>query len=784
MDSCLKNELQINHDLSARLITVSGQVQGVGFRPFIYRLANEHHLSGWVKNCVGVVEIHVQGNPDEINNFVENIFKNKPVIAKPVLESEASTALADFNSFDILQSEKNGAAKISVPADLFLCDDCLAELNDPADRRYRYPFINCTQCGPRYTLIKSLPYDRANTTMADFELCPSCLAEYENPNDRRFHAEPIACPVCGPSLSFNQDAKISFQDEALKNAVDVLRQGKIVAVKGIGGYHLMCDAGSEEAVQRLRESKPRPHKPLAVIFPAPQDNPFEYAEKSFTLSEDEKCFLLQPARPILLVKKLMVKKLPVNKKQPGQLCEQIAPGLNEVGMMLPYSPLHHLLLNEFSGPLVATSANISGEPVLIENHQVEKRLAHMIDACLHHNRPIERPADDPVYRTIAGKARTIRTGRGLAPIELTLPFELEQPVLAVGAHMKNVVSLAWGNTAIISPHIGEMDSVRAVEVFESTIDDLQRLYGIKAESIVCDAHPGYTSTRWAHKQNLPVRNVFHHHAHASAAYFECKTDKPIIVFSWDGVGYGEDGTLWGGETFLGKPGAWQRIASMKPFSLPGGDKAGRQPWRSAAAVCWEMGLDYDGIPQDDSMLPLMLKRAWQQKINTPKTSSVGRLFDAAAALTGVRTDASFEGQGAMEFEAICENAEVQTDDYIEMALEYEPGVGNNLLIIDWKSLIQTMLDSTLSVNTRAVLFHHSLAQCILKQAKQLREQHGVNTVSFSGGVFQNRVLTEKAVALLAAEGFEVCLSELIPVNDAGISFGQVMEYGYKNNQLN
>ena len=445
-------------------------------------------------------------------------------------------------------------------------------------------------------------------------------------------------------------------------------------------------------------------------------------------------------------------------------------------MMLPYSPLHHLLLNEFSGPLVATSANISGEPVLVKNQDVDKRLGHVADSCLHHNRDIERPADDPVYRTIAAKARPIRTGRGSAPIELSLPFELEEPVLAVGAHMKNTITLAWGNRAVMSPHIGEMDSVRSLEVFENTIIDLQKLYGVKAEKIISDAHPGYTTTRWANRQTLPVKSVFHHHAHASAAYFECKTDKPIIVFSWDGVGYGEDGTLWGGETFLGKPGGWQRIASMKPFSLPGGDKAGRQPWRSAAAVCWETGLDYDGIPEGDPTLPLMLKRAWQQKINTPKTSSVGRLFDAAAALTGVRTDASFEGQGAMELEAVSENTEMQPNDYIEMDL----ACTDNLLIIDWKSLIHVMLDSTLSINSRAVLFHNSLAQCILKQAKHTREEHGVNMVSFSGGVFQNRVLTEKTMALLAAEGFEVCLSELIPVNDAGISFGQVMEYGYKN----
>ena len=773
-----KGEQQNVTETSARQIVLSGQVQGVGFRPFIYRIATKHKLTGWVRNCVGIVEIHVQGHPQNLKNFLSDIFAKKPPLAKPELESDRLADIGKFDAFSILQSQSQGDARISVPTDLFLCDDCLTELNEPSDRRYQYPFINCTQCGPRYTLIKSLPYDRPNTTMADFELCPSCLAEYEDPNDRRFHAEPIACPACGPSLSFNHGSGISHRDVALSNAVDVLRQGKVVAVKGIGGYHLMCDAGSEEAVCRLRKNKPRAHKPLAVIFPAPADNPFAYAEKSLTISENEKRFLLQPARPILLLKK----------KQTSYLCEQISPGLNEVGMMLPYSPLHHLLLNEFAGPLVATSANISGEPVLIDNQQVEKRLAHVADACLHHNRPIERPADDPVYRTIADKARPIRTGRGSAPVELILPFELEQPILAVGAQMKNTITLAWGNRAIISPHIGEMDSVRALQVFEDTINDLQALYGIKVEQIVCDAHPGYTTTRWANQQELPVNNVYHHHAHASAAYFECQAadmaDEPVMVFAWDGVGYGEDGTLWGGETFVGNPGTWRRVASMKPFNLPGGDKAGRQPWRSAAAVCWEAGLSYDALdynkqPEKDPMLLSMLRQAWQQKINAPQTTSVGRLFDAAAALTGVRTDASFEGQGPMEFEALLENSEEKTDEYVELGFEITSEAIDSLLIINWKPLIQTMLDSTLSVKVRAALFHNSLAHSILKQAQLIREKHGVSTVSFCGGVFQNRVLTEKAIALLSADDFEVCLPELIPVNDAGISFGQVMEYGYK-----
>ncbi len=761
MDTCLNKQPETEQ--CARKIILSGQVQGVGFRPFIYRLANQHELTGWVRNCVGIVEIHVQGQPASIKNFLSDIFDKKPPIAKPVLKSDSPADVDEFDAFSILDqsildSQGQGESVISVPADLFCCENCLAELNDPADRRYHYPFINCTQCGPRYTLINKLPYDRMNTTMAAFDLCPQCLVEYEDPADRRFHAEPVACAKCGPSLSFfDGESKVTGDnDVAIKDTVTALHNGRVVAVKGIGGYHLMCDACDTEAVRRLRKNKPRPDKPLAVLFPAPVNNPFEIADNYVTLSEKDKEFLLRPARAILLVAKTKQ-----NDEQVSALSEQIAPGLNEVGIMLPYSPLHHLLLNEFDGPLVATSANISGEPVLTQNHQVEKRLSHVADVYLHHNRPIARPADDPVYRTIAGKVRPIRTGRGSAPIELTLPFKLQQPILAVGAQMKNVIVLAWQNRAVISPHIGEMDSVRSLEVFEESVTDLQELYGVKAELIVCDAHPGYTTTRWANKQKLPVRSVYHHHAHASSAYYEyaCKhkaiTSKQtrLIVFTWDGVGYGDDETLWGGETFVGMPGEWVRAASMRPFNLPGGEKAGRQPWRSAAALCWQVGINYDDIPVKD---PLLFQ-SWQAGINAPQTTSVGRLFDAAAALTGVCVNASFEGQGPMLFESLCEdlcdlpeeklnNGTSKTcKDYVGMSLEKIDG----LWIADWQPLVSEMLNKNLTVAERATLFHRSMAENILQQARVIRNEYDVNVVSFSGGVFQNRILTELAIKLLS-----------------------------------
>ena len=746
----------------ARKIILSGQVQGVGFRPFIYRLANDLNLYGWVKNCMGTVNIHIQGSAENLQQFTDDIFKKNPPLSKPHLETNQLIDIEAINDFCILESQQDGHSFISVPTDLFLCDDCLKELNDPNDRRFQYPFINCTQCGPRYTLIRQLPYDRINTTMAEFKLCPACSAEYYDPANRRFHAEPVACAECGPSLSF-KDNELEFINnnvKSLEQAVSALHQQKVIAVKGIGGYHLMCDATNTDAILKLRNKKPRPDKPLALMFPSPVNKPFEIADKYVTLSEQDKEFLLQASRPILLVEK----------KSSSKLSSQISPSLNEIGVMLPYSPLHHLLLNKFNRPLIATSANISGEPVLTDNTDIETKLSHLADGFLHHDRKIERPADDPVYRTIANKPRPMRIGRGMAPLEIKLPFELKHPVLAVGAQMKNVIALAWNNRAVISPHIGKMESPRSLQVFEKSIHDLQKLYDVSAEHIICDAHSGYTTSRWAKKQNRPVHAIYHHHAHASAAYYECKTSDNIMVFTWDGTGYGEDETLWSGEALHGKPGKWIRAASIRPFYLPGGDKAGKQSWRSAAALCWEIGIEFNHAALTDSSLDLpLLKQAWKKRINTPKTTSIGRLFDAAAALCGVCSVASYEGQGPMEFEAMAN----KLSSHIELPLNKI----NNCYVADWEPLIRALYKTETGIRERSSLFHNSLAITLLQQARAIRKDHGTNIVSFSGGVFQNRVLTEAAIALLEANGFNVYLPQKIPLNDAGISFGQIIEYG-------
>lgn len=736
-------------ELVAQFITISGRVQGVGFRPFVYRLAHQHEIAGWVRNVDGAVEIHAEGEPSQLQHFSDALLSEAPPLSAPGPFSITDCASEQIQDFSILDSATSSQVDIHLPPDGFVCADCLAELHDPANRRHRYPFINCTQCGPRYTLITALPYDRTNTVMRDFALCPDCRHEYENPLDRRFHAEPIACPVCGPHLHFVSGEATHDSDEAaLAAAVAALRAGKIVAVKGVGGYHLLCDAMNDTAVAALRARKQRPAKPLAVML-----RDLDGLRAVAHTTPELETFLASPARPIVLLPK----------RADARLSGHIAPGLAEVGCLLPYSPLHDLLLNDFGGPLVATSGNLSGEPVLTDNTEARTRLAHIADAFLHHNRPIVRPADDPVYRVIAGVPRPLRLGRGSAPLELELPLALPEPVLALGSHMKNTLCLAWGTRAVISPHIGELDTPRSLDTLAQVAADLQRLYQVCATRLIVDRHPGYGTRRYARDSGLPLTEIWHHHAHASALAWEFPAVAEWIVFAWDGVGLGEDQTLWGGEAFTGAPGRWQRTASMRPFRLPGGDKASREPWRAAAALLWETN-------QAAPFAPEPLHQAWSARLNSPASSAVGRLFDAAAALCGVCTHASFEGEGPMRLEATAADAAGQA---IELPLDRDPaGIWRS----DWAPLLPMLTDTTRPVAERAASFHLSLAQALVDQAQQLREQTGIQSVGLSGGVFQNRLLVEAAIDRLMAAGFAVHLPQRLPVNDAGLSFGQVIEF--------
>ena len=747
----------------ARRIRLAGHVQGVGLRPFVYRLAHELGLAGSVQNLLGEVEIRVEGSCAAVERFSSEVISRAPALARPTLVASHPVCLERARDFIILDSAPGEAARVFVPPDAFTCGDCLAELTDPASRRYRYPFINCTQCGPRYTLIQTLPYDRPNTTMAQFALCGPCRQEYESPGDRRFHAEPVACSDCGPEVWLEEGGacerpQSSVRGEAaLARAVSVLLGGGILAVKGVGGYHLMCDATSDAAVVRLRVRKRRPGKPLAVMFPQTGPDGLESVRREVEPSVLESRLLVSSARPIVLVPA----------RRGSALAPSIAPGLSEVGIFLPYSPLHHLLLADAARPLVATSGNPSDEPVTTDVAAARTTLTGVADACLHHDRPIARPADDSVVRVSLGRSRTLRLGRGLAPLELDLPWRLERPLLATGGHLKTTVALAWENRVVISPHIGDMGSVRSLEVFVQVVEDLQRLYGVRATEIVCDAHPDYATTQWAQCSAHPVTRILHHHAHASAVAGESGSREPLLVFVWDGAGLGADGTLWGGEAFEGVPGNWLRVASLRPFALPGGDRTARAPWRCAAGVCWELGVEPPGTPPDPAV-----RAAWRARLNSPTTSSVGRLFDAAAALILGLRETSYEGQAPMLLEAVAARSARAPASAPSLPLRED---ASGVLRLDWAPLIGSLLEGRGSAAERAAAFHDSLAASIVEIARSRRRSTGLDRVALTGGVFQNVRLTELAHERLTAEGFRVSLGERVPCNDGGLSFGQIIE---------
>jgi hydrogenase maturation protein HypF len=733
-------------------------VQGVGFRPFVFRLAQQHGLSGWVQNQLGEVEIIVQGRDSDVDRFQADLTATAPPLARPVIESVTATRCRPLSGFSILTSAATKDPRIFVPPDYFMCPDCLAELTNPADRRYLYPFINCTQCGPRYTLIRAMPYDRPNTSMAQFPLCAECRADYENPEDRRFHAEPLACNDCGPQLELAGDrlAPVTGNDSCLAAAAEVIRDGKILAVKGIGGYHLVCDAANAGAVERLRQRKNRPDKPLAVMFPLGTRDPLQIARQHVVITKDEARALLHPSRPIVLLRKL----------DGSGLAGNLAPGLAELGCFLPYSPLHYLLLVAVGRPVVATSGNISGEPVLTTSEDAERRLGHVADRFLHHDRPIVRPADDSVVRGIGNRVRPLRIGRGMAPLELEVPLELAYPVLALGGQMKATVALGFGNRVILSPHIGEMDSPRSLSVLQMVAADLQKLYGVEAQHLIADYHPAYTTHRLAAREGLPCSWVLHHYAHASALSMEIPGNAPRIVFTWDGVGLGADNTLWGGECLVGTPGHWQRFASLLPIRPPGGDLAARQPWRSAAAMLWEDGRDWRPAADREGLA----YSAWQRQLNCPTTSAAGRLFDGAASLVCGIDDCSYEAQAPMQLEALA-TPRRRLPDALPLVRQAD-GTWRS----DWRPLLTKLLDTRTPAEHRASDFHAAMARVILDQARLARHETGVERVGLTGGVFQNRILSTMALAWLRSDGFEAWLPDAIPCNDGALSLGQVVEF--------
>lgn len=804
---------------STRLkLAIRGAVQGVGFRPFVFRLAAELGLKGGVNNSPQGVFIEVEGPLPVLKQFLLRLETEKP--PRSFIQSLEATWLdaIGFNQFELRESEASGDKTTLVLPDIATCPDCLREIFDPRNRRYRYPFTNCTQCGPRFSIIESLPYDRANTSMKSFTMCSACHAEYNDPGDRRFHAQPNACPVCGPHFELwrvcrhentadqNGLARAhEHNDDALLAAVEVIRDGQIVAVKGIGGFHLMVDARNESAIRRLRERKHREEKPFALMFPS-----LESVNSVCEVSRLEERLLRSAEAPIVLLKRLARP----HPQERGNLRAgfahfeippSIAPGNPNLGVMLPSNPLHHLLMAELGFPVIATSGNVSNEPICTDEIEAVERLRDIANVFLIHNRPVVRPVDDSIVRVMLDREMVLRRARGYAPLPVmvgTRPIaspsgeevlgavERVPTVLALGAHFKNAVALAVGEQIFISQHVGDLETEQAHAAFRRVAVDLPKLYDAKPEIIAADLHPDYLSTKFANEigraglrigpdaqQPVPiVVNVQHHIAHVLSCMAENELAPPVLGVAWDGTGYGLDGTIWGGEFFRVTENEVERVAHLRPFRLPGGDAAVKEPRRAA------LGLVHETIPYDDDVLSQMrqkvalafspaeratLETMLERKVNCPLTSSVGRLFDAVASLTGLRQKMRFEGQAAMELEFALEG--VVTDEAYELAI----GNRQSVIQLDWLPLIRAIfadVERKVSVAIISAKFHNALAEAILAVALRV----GVPRVALSGGCFQNRCLTERTVSRLRAGGFQPYWHQRVPTNDGGIALGQAV----------
>ncbi len=708
----------------ARLrVVLHGAVQGVGFRPFVYRLATDLGLTGTVLNSAAGLVIEVEGPRQDLDRFLERLETEHPPAAVVLAQESTWLAPANLEDFKILESDAVDEKTAAVLPDLATCPACLAEIQDPANRRYAYPFTNCTQCGPRYTIILDIPYDRPRTTMRAFTMCPDCAREYADPSDRRFHAQPNACPVCGPRLSTD-----------ISEAAAALGAGRILALKGIGGFQLLVDARNQEAVARLRRLKHREEKPFALMMPS-----LETVRQYCEVSAEEERALRSTAAPIVLLRPRGLK-----------LASNVAHNSPYLGIMLPYSPLHHLLMRACPFPVVATSGNLSDEPIAIDNDEARARLGSIADAFLLHDRPIARPADDSVVRVVRGSEAVMRRARGYAPLPVRVSRALP-PVLAVGGHLKNTVAIAVGRQVFLSQHVGDLDTYEARRAFERAIDDLRRLYAFKPEAVVADLHPDYASTQWALASGLPVIQVQHHHAHAAACAAENDIREPYLAVSWDGTGYGLDGTIWGGEFFWVENGRFERIAHLRPFRLPGGEAAIRQGWRSAVSLTVGQVAD---LPER-----AILERMIERGINSPLTTSVGRLFDAISALSGIARESHFEGQAAMLLEWAIGG--LKTDE----AYPLSDG--------DWRPLIAEVLEDLNQATPAALIaarFHNALANWIVEVAARANARQAV----LSGGVFQNAYLTERAASLLESRGVKVATHQRVPANDGGIALGQAV----------
>ena len=748
---------------------LQGLVQGVGFRPFVYRLAAEHGLAGWVNNTPGGLVLEVEGPAVALASFQERLRAEAPPHAAVRALQVTRMDLHGEERFVIRDSAASVDRRAWVMPDLATCPQCLAEILDPGDRRFGYPFTNCTQCGPRYSIIEALPYDRGQTTMRDFVMCAHCRREYEDPRQRRFHAQPNACPDCGPRLAFwdSHGAVLAGGSSALESAIAAIRQGQIVAVKGLGGFHLLADAFSEPAVAALRRRKQRPDKPLAVMFPS-----VEQVMDHCRVSALERQLLVSAAAPIVLL---------VRRQSGASLANGIAPGNPLLGCLLPYTPLHHLLLRGVGHAVVATSGNLADEPICIDEQEALARLGAIADVFLVHDRPILRPVDDSVVRVMAGRPLILRRARGYAPLPVPVG-PVDSTTLALGGHQKNTVAVADQGQVFLSQHLGDLTTRPAQAVYQQAILSLEQLYGVRADQLACDRHPDYFSSAAARRMTRPLIRVQHHHAHIVSCMAEHQLTGEVLGVAWDGSGYGDDGTIWGGEFLRCTRAEFSRVAQLRAFRLPGAEAAVREPRRAAfgllSALYGESILERDDL---DCLRPwsreerAVLSRMIHAGIHAPWTSSMGRLFDGVAALIGLRQVASFEGQAAMDLEFAAAGAGPGQPYPFQIGPSGPQGSAGvaDPAVVDWAGLIAGICEDRRAGTPVAVIaarFHQTLIAMIVAVAVRI----GCPRVVLSGGCFQNRYLTEGAVQALTEAGFRPYWHRDVPPNDGGLALGQAV----------
>jgi len=751
-----------DEDDIARTLLVNGVVQGVGFRPFVYQLANQYKLNGNVANTATGVTIHLEGPLNRIQTFIHDLTTKSPPLAHITDLSQKEEVFRNYSHFNIVKSRPAAKMSTLISPDVSICEDCRQELFDLNDRRFAYPFINCTNCGPRYTIIDDIPYDRPQTSMKHFEMCPQCQAEYDDPADRRFHAQPNACAECGPQVVLydRQRERIKTPDPIVL-AADLLKKGHIIALKGLGGFHLAVDAENENAVQALRQRKHREEKPLALM--SYDLGPVRtYAD----FSKPEEDLLTSFKRPIVLLKK----------KEPNPIAASVSPHNRYFGVMLPYTPLHYLLLRHRFTALVMTSGNISEEPICIDNEDAFKRLGAIADYFLIHNRNIYLRSDDSIVRKSAGQTCFMRRSRGYVPVPIFLHQKLP-PILACGAELKNTICLTKDNLAFLSQHIGDLENLETYDFFKLTIEHLKRILDIEPLLMACDLHPDYLSTQYAEKQTLvPKIHVQHHHAHIVSCMAENRITGSVIGLAFDGTGYGSDGHIWGGEVLIADSRRFERMAHFDYVPMPGSAAAIKEPWRMAVSYLWHtygesfLDINLPSLKHHERQNIDIVLQMIQKGINSPLTSSLGRLFDGVAALTGLRQNVRYEGQAAMEFEMTA------TDD-LEDSYDYEWSTEAGIHLILPQPIISGVVRDIENKISNAVIssrFHATLINLFSDLCGLIRKETGLKDVALSGGVFQNSILLTHLSSTLQKKGFTVYTHRLVPANDGGICLGQAV----------